>query len=47
MKALVKEKPAPGLSLLDIEIPQVTHSDDVQFRVDCCAICLGELKVYD
>ncbi len=47
MKALVKEKPEPGLSLLEIEAPQVERVDDVQFRVEYCAICVGETKVYD
>ena len=47
MKALVKERPEPGLSWLDIEVPQVKHADDVQFKVAYCAICVGETKVYD
>ena len=47
MRALVKEQPAPGLALLDIEIPKVQHADDVQFKVAYCAICVGETKVYD
>ena len=47
MKALVKEKPEPGLSLLDIEMPQVEQVDEVQFKVAYCAICVGETKVYD
>ena len=47
MKALVKEKPQPGLSLLDIEKPKVTNSDDVLFEVSYCAICVGETKVYE
>jgi threonine 3-dehydrogenase len=47
MKALVKERPEPGLSLLDIEKPQVKNVDDVQFKVEYCAICVGETKVYD
>ncbi len=47
MKALVKERPEPGLSLLDIEKPQVKNADDVQFKVAYCAICVGETKVYD
>ena len=47
MKALVKEKPGPGLSLLDIDIPQIERPDDVQFQVAACAICVGETKVYD
>ena len=47
MKALVKEKPEPGLSLVDIEAPQLQNVDDVQFKVEYCAICVGEVKVYD
>lgn len=47
MKALVKEKAEPGLSLLEVEIPQIQHVDDVQFKVEYCAICVGEVKVYD
>ncbi len=47
MKALVKQHPKPGLSLLDIEKPQVSEPDDVLFKVACCAICVGETKVYD
>ncbi len=47
MKALVKERPAPGLSLLEIEKPPIRNGDDVLFKVECCAICVGELKVYD
>ncbi len=47
MKALVKEKPGPGLALLDIDVPQVERPDDVQFQVAVCAICVGEMKVYD
>ena len=47
MKALVKEEAKPGLSLLDVETPQIQHVDDVQFKVEYCAICVGEVKVYD
>jgi len=47
MKALVKEKPEPGLSLLDIEKPRPTNGDDVLFEVSYCAICVGETKVYE
>lgn len=47
MKALVKEKPEPGLSLVDIEKPKVTNSDDVMFEVSYCGICVGETKVYE
>ncbi|MCL4302410.1 MAG: alcohol dehydrogenase catalytic domain-containing protein [Anaerolineae bacterium] len=47
MKALVKEKPEPGLSLLDIEKPEIKQPDEVRFKVEYCAICVGETKVYD
>lgn len=47
MKALVKERAAPGLSLLDVERPRIEHPDDVLFKVEYCAICVGETKVYD
>jgi threonine 3-dehydrogenase len=47
MKALVKERPEPGLSLLNIAIPEITQPDEVQFKVEYCAICVGETKVYD
>ena len=47
MKALVKERPEPGLSLLDIEKPQIENPDDVLFEVEYCGICVGEVKVYD
>lgn len=47
MKALVKEHRKPGLSLLEIEKPEVQNVDDVQFKVEYCAICVGETKVYE
>ena len=47
MKALVKERPEPGLSLLDIPMPEIISPDDVLFKVEYCAICVGEVKVYD
>jgi 2-desacetyl-2-hydroxyethyl bacteriochlorophyllide A dehydrogenase len=47
MKALVKERPEPGLSLLNIEKPDINRPDEVQFKVEYCAICVGETKVYD
>jgi len=47
MKALVKEHPKPGLSLMNIDKPQVKNADDVLFQVKYCAICVGETKVYD
>jgi 2-desacetyl-2-hydroxyethyl bacteriochlorophyllide A dehydrogenase len=47
VKALVKERPGPGLSLLDIERPQIKNPDDVLFKVEYCGICVGEVKVYD
>jgi len=47
MRALVKERPEPGLSLLKVPKPQVRHPDEVLFKVEYCAICVGETKVYD
>ena len=47
MRALVKERPEPGLSLLDIAEPKIGHPDDVLFKVEYCAICVGETKAYD
>ena len=47
MKALVKEKPEPGLSYIDIPEPQIENPDDVKFKVEYCAVCVGEVKVYD
>lgn len=47
MKALVKEKPEPGLSLLDIDEPPIENTDDVKFKVEYCGVCVGEIKVYD
>jgi 2-desacetyl-2-hydroxyethyl bacteriochlorophyllide A dehydrogenase len=47
MKALIKEHPRPGLSLLDIEPPRIESSDDVMFKVEYCALCVGEIKVYE
>jgi threonine dehydrogenase-like Zn-dependent dehydrogenase len=44
---LVKERPEPGLSLLEIERPRIAHPDDVLFEIAACAICTGELKVYE
>jgi threonine 3-dehydrogenase len=47
LKALVKERPEPGLSLMEMEEPQIKDVDDVKFKVIYCAICVGETKVYD
>jgi len=47
MKALLKERPEPGLSYVDVPEPQIVNPDDVKFRVEYCAICVGEMKVYD
>jgi 2-desacetyl-2-hydroxyethyl bacteriochlorophyllide A dehydrogenase len=47
MKAVVKERPGPGLSLLDIPQPKISGPDDVLFRVEFCAVCVGETKVYE
>lgn len=47
MRALVKERQEPGLSLKNVEQPHIQHPDDVLFKVEYCAICVGETKVYD
>lgn len=47
MKALLKEKPGPGLVLRDIAMPRIQKPDDVLFKVNTRAICVGETKVYD
>ena len=47
MKALLKDKPQPGLSLVEVENPSIRQPDDVLFKVEYCAICVGETKVYD
>ncbi|MEA3334355.1 MAG: zinc-binding dehydrogenase [Chloroflexota bacterium] len=47
MKALVKERPGPGLWLRDLPRPGIEHPNDVLFKVAYCAICVGEVKVYD
>jgi 2-desacetyl-2-hydroxyethyl bacteriochlorophyllide A dehydrogenase len=47
MKALVKQFPEPGLTLLDIEKPEINSPDDILFKVEYCAICVGETKVYN
>ncbi len=47
MKALLKEQPGPGLALRDVPTPQLSQPDDVLFQVAYCAICVGEVKVYD
>jgi 2-desacetyl-2-hydroxyethyl bacteriochlorophyllide A dehydrogenase len=43
----MKIKPEPGLSLVEVDEPQIVNSDDVKFRVAYCAICVTEMKVYD
>ena len=47
MKALMKVAPASGLEIVDIQMPRIEHPDDVLFKVEYCAICVGEVKVYD
>jgi 2-desacetyl-2-hydroxyethyl bacteriochlorophyllide A dehydrogenase len=47
VKALVKEQPGPGLSLLDVPEPQIINPDDIKFTVEYCAVCVGEVKVYE
>jgi threonine 3-dehydrogenase len=32
---------------MDLDTPQVEQVDEVQFKVEYCAICVGETKVYD
>jgi threonine dehydrogenase-like Zn-dependent dehydrogenase len=47
MKALMKVTPEPGLRIMDIPMPRIERPDDVLFKVEYCAICVGETKVYD
>ena len=47
MKALVKEKPEPGLTCMEVDAPELMRPDDVLFDVEMCAICTGEMKVYE
>src|SRR4051812_21999908 len=47
MKALMKVRPEAGLVYSDIEQPRILNPDDVLFKVEYCAICVGETKVYD
>jgi 2-desacetyl-2-hydroxyethyl bacteriochlorophyllide A dehydrogenase len=47
MKAIVKQRPEPGLELQALPEPRIQNSDDVLFKVEYCAICVGEVKVYD
>jgi 2-desacetyl-2-hydroxyethyl bacteriochlorophyllide A dehydrogenase len=47
LRALVKEHPKPGLSLMTIEPPVLSNTRDVIFKVAYCSICAGDLKVYD
>lgn len=47
MRALMKVRPEPGLELRSVPAPYVEHADDVLFKVEYCAICVGETKVYD
>jgi len=47
MKALFKERPEPGLVLRETPKPELQYPDDVLFKVEYCAICVGETKVYD
>ncbi len=43
----MKVAPEPGLQVVDIPMPRIERPDDVLFRVEYCAICVGETKVYD
>ena len=47
MKALMKVRPERGLVYMDVEQPRIQNPDDVLFKVEYCAICVGETKVYD
>ena len=47
MRALMKERPGPGLSLVEVPMPQIVAPDDVLIKIEYCAICVGETKVYD
>ena len=47
MKALMKVAPGPGLQVIDVPVPRIERPDDVLFKVEYCAICVGETKVYD
>ncbi|MFN8466515.1 MAG: hypothetical protein U0X20_13240 [Caldilineaceae bacterium] len=47
MKALMKVRPEPGLVYMEVEQPRIQNPDDVLFKVEYCAICVGETKVYD
>lgn len=47
MKALMKTRPALGLDLVEIPTPVLQNPDDVLIKVEYCAICVGETKVYD
>jgi 2-desacetyl-2-hydroxyethyl bacteriochlorophyllide A dehydrogenase len=47
MKAIMKQTPQPGLTLAEIEKPRIQNPDDILFKVEYCAICVGETKVYD
>ena len=47
MQALVKEKPEPGLTCQEIDEPRIERPDEVLYDVSTCAICTGEMKVYE
>lgn len=47
MKALLKASRAPGLTIVDVPMPRIEHPDDVLIKIEYCAICVGEMKVYD
>jgi 2-desacetyl-2-hydroxyethyl bacteriochlorophyllide A dehydrogenase len=47
MKALMKVAPGPGLEIVEVPTPRIERPDDVLFKVEYCAICVGETKVYD
>ncbi len=45
MKALVKTKPEPGLSLIDVEKPEVGHND-VLIKIKKTAICGTDIHIW-
>lgn len=46
MKALVKTKPAPGLDLIDIPVPEV-GPNDVKIKIHKTAICGTDIHIWD
>ena len=46
MRALVKDKPAPGLTMKEMEVPAITPNDCL-VRVKRTAICGTDLHIYN